>query len=168
MVEMTKPQNNKLTIDEQLADFADSILNDKKRVGNETPFAPDPELRALEQIALRLRNTFPQDDPNEVVFRRMHRNIVTQWQQQESKKSEPFWKKWMRPRPKWQSQYSRQRLSATIFVTALVVFLLVSIFFLNGPSLNQPAATGHNLGAGLLVIFGGLILLAVWYLRRKR
>jgi hypothetical protein len=164
---MNKSKNNKSAVEDQLADFTDNILSGKIDNTDETPLTPDPELRALEHTALRLKNAFYEDGPSDVVIKRMRNNIVRQWQQKEMKKSLPFWKKWMGPSQKWQSQRSRRRLSMAISLSLLIALMLVSIPLLNGNSTDQPATSVQALNISLVVVFSGLILLAIWISRRK-
>lgn len=168
---MNKPQNNNRTVEDQLADFTDQILEGTAEEGT-GPFTPDPELRALQQTALRLKNAVPKDGPSEAVIQRMRQNIVMQWNQQENRASEPFWKRFLPARKpqgqKWQSQHSRRRQNIRISLAAVVLLLLVSIPLLYKDTPVQPAASGQNLNAGLFIAFGGLILLALLFFRRKR
>jgi len=161
---MNEHQNNKRTIDDELADFTDHILSEN----DENPVTPNPELHTLKNTALRLKNAFPDDGPNQVAIQRMHKNIVTQLKQNEIIESEPIWKRWMPSSRKWRSQRSRQRFSMAISLSLLVALMLVSIPFLNGNSADQPATGVQNLNVSLVVIFSGLILLAIWIGRRKR
>jgi hypothetical protein len=168
---MNKPQKNDRTVEDQLADFTDQILEgtaDEDR----NPLTPDPELRALQQTALRLKNALPVEEPSEAVIHRMRQNIVMQWKQEKNKTSEPFWKSFLSarklPGQKWQSQHSRRRQNLRISLAAVVLLLLVSIPLINKAGSVQPAASGQNLNAGLFIAFGGLILLALWFYRRKR
>lgn len=163
---MNEPQNNKLNMDDQLADFTDYILNKKTAEQDEHPFDQDPELRALKQTALRLKNAFHNDDLSKTVIQRMHQNITMQLQQ-ESKETDPFWKRWI-PRQKWQPQQSRQRMSVAISLAILFVLMVISAPYLNGISLDQPATSGQNLSSSILVVSGALIFLAIWLIRRKR
>ena len=169
---MNEHQDNKLEIENQLANFTDRILNEKTDKKGENPLAPDPELRVLEETVLRLKNTFSEDGPNEAVIRRMQKNINKQWQQQKVAASKPFLGKWFAifqpSRQKWQSQRGRRRLSMVASLAILAALMLISIPILNGINFDQPAVTGQNLGAGLLVAFGGLVLSAIWFFRRKR
>jgi len=164
---MNESPDNKRDIDNQLANFTDHILNDKTARDDENPFTPDPELRALEQTVLRLKNTF-EDGPSESVISRMYQNINKQRQQIKSEEREPFWKKWMPSGRKWRPQQSRQRLSMALYLTALIALMVISAPYMKGISLDQPATSGQNLSPGVLVISGGLILLAIWLIRRKR
>lgn len=169
---MNEHQNNKLDIEDQLANFTDLILKEKPDKTDESSIAPDPELRALEETVLHLKNTFNEDRPSEAVIRRMQRNINTQWQQQKVVVSKPFWEKWFSAlwptRQKWHPQRSRQRLSMIAYAVVVVGLFLISIFLFNGIYSDQPAASGQNMGAGLLVAFGGLVLFAIWFFRHKR
>ena len=168
---MTKPRNSKLTLEDQLADYTDRILAKEAVKQDEATFAPDPDLRALEQTALYLKQSFENDDPDETVIQRMHNNIIGQWQQEKSKVSEPVWQKWIETfkpsEQRWQSQKSRQRLYLAFSLVALIGLMLVSIPFMNITGSNQPGASGQNLNVIVLVSFGGLILLVVWLFRRR-
>lgn len=164
---MNKSQNNKETIDDQLADFTDNILSEKSAQADENPFSPDPELRALEKTVQRLNNAFHNEDPSKVVVQRMRKNIAANWQQQEQTKSESFWKKWIPAKQKWQSQRSRQRRDMAISLAMLFVLMILTIPFLIGTNLDQPAASGQTLSTGFLVAIAGLVLLAVWLYRNK-
>jgi hypothetical protein len=164
---MNELKKNKQDIDDQLADFTDQILSKEITQKDENPFAPDRELRALEQTALRLKNAFKDDGPSETVIQRMHQKIAMH-QQQEKKKSEPFWSNWIPSRQKWQPQHRRQRVGMILYAATVLGLFLISIFLFNGGYSDQPAASGQNLSAGFLVAVGGLILFAIWFFRRKR
>jgi len=165
---MKKTKNNNNALEEHLADFTDNILDENTTQMDENPFASDPKLRALEQTALRLKNAFREDGPSEEVIQRMRKNIALQWRQQEVKKKEPFWKKWLPARQQWQSHRSRQRVSMAVSLAILVVLMGLTIPLLIGTNLEQPAASGQILSTGILVALAGLILLAVWLYRNKR
>jgi hypothetical protein len=169
---MNENQNNKLEFEDQLANFTDLILSKKNDKKDESAFAQDPELRALEETVLRLKNTFSEDGPSEAVIRRMQKNINREWQQQKIKARKPFWEKWfpiLQPtKQKWQSQRSRQRSIMFSYVAIVVGLLLISILLFNGAYSGQSAASGHNLNVNLLIASGGLILLVILLYRRKR
>lgn len=169
---MKEPQNNKQTIEDQLANFTDHILCEETIKEDGSSLSPDLELRALEQTAQRLKNAFSEEGPSEAVVQRMRQNIAMQWRQQEIKESTPFWKKWMSmfqpSKQKWQSQRSQLRLSMAFTLAILIALMLVSAPLLKGVNPDQTAATGQNLRFGLLVASGGLILLMIWFFRRKQ
>jgi cation transport ATPase len=165
---MNEHQKNKLTIEDELADFTDRILNDDFAKNDENSLSADPDLHALERTALRLKNAFHDDGPSKTVIQRMRQNIAMQQQQTEKAKSKPFWKNWIPAKQKWHSQRSRRRFSMAISLALLAALMLVSIPFLNGNSTDQPATSVQNLNVSLVIVFSGLILLAFWIDRRKR
>jgi hypothetical protein len=169
---MNEHQNDKLEIEDQLANFTDLILNEKTDKKDENSFAPDPELRALEETVLRLKKSLSEEGPSEAVIRRMQKNINREWQQQKIAAGKPFWGKWFSAlwptRQKWHPLRSRRRLSMVVYAVPVLVLFFISIFLYNGVYSDQPAATGQNLGAGLLVAFGGLVLFAIWFFCHKR
>lgn len=161
-------QKNKRTIDDQLADYTDKILNEKAAELDDNPIDLDPKLRALEETALRLKNAFQDEGPSQEVIQRMRKNIHLRWQEQENRKRKPFWKKWKPDGKRWQSQRSRQRLYLAISLTALSVLLLVSIPLFDGIDSHQTATSGQYLNNIILTVSIGLVFLAVWIVRRKR
>lgn len=167
---MNESKNDKRILNDQFADFTDQIL-DENFIQDNAPFAPDPELRALEQTALRLKNAFHEQGPSEEIIHRMRQNILMQWKQHENKVSTPSWKKRLfvsKPSgQKWQSQRSHNRQSLFVSLAALVVLALVSLPLMNKVSSDQPAASGQSLIFSGAVAFVSLVVLAVLFLRRK-
>ncbi len=168
---MNKSQNKTGSIEDQLADFTDQILDEESPKQGNPPFATDPELRALEQTVQRLKHAFDEDGPSEAAIRRMRKNIVMQWQAGERKQNESFWEKitvvFNISRHKWRSQRSRQYQSLGFSLAAVAMVMLVSIFLLKGVGSEQPAASGQTLSAGFLIAFSVLFLLTLWFFRRK-
>lgn len=168
---MNKPINNNRTIEDRLANFTDQILEKNTEQAND-PFRSDPELHALQETVLRLKNFLPDDGPGEAVIHRMRQNIVLQWKQQANVTSEPFWKRLFSARKpagqKWQSQNVRRRKSLAIYLATAVLLLFVTILLLNKIGFIQPAASGQNLNVSIFIASGGLILLALWFFLRKR
>lgn len=162
---MNEPQNK---IDDKLADFTDYLLSEENIKQDKKTFALDPELQALEETVLHLKNTFREDEPNKAVLTRIHKNILTQWQQEKDKKSERFWGKWIPSRQKWMPQRSRQRMTMISYAALVLGVFLVSIFLINGAYSDQPAATGQNLVVGFLVAVVGVIVFAISFFRHKR
>lgn len=166
---MNKSQKDSRTVEDLLADFTDQIIEENLEQSKE-PFTPDPELRALQQTALRLKNAF-EDGPSDTAVKRMRQNIVMQWKQQEIKAGETAWKKLLSalklPEQKWQTQRSRQRWSIAISLATIAVLALISLPLFDKVGSNQPAAGGLNLNFNVAIAFGGLILLAIWFFRRK-
>jgi len=164
---MNKPQKNNKNIDDQLANYTDTILNKETAKEDENPLSSSSDLCALEKTALRLKQAYHDDGPSDEVIQRMRKNIAQQWQQQENRQAESFWSKWLPVRQKWQSKRSRQRLYLAISLTALSVVLLVCIPFFNEIDSNQPATSGQYLNNVVLAVSVGLIFIAIWLVRRK-
>lgn len=168
---MTKPTKNDRRIEEQLANFTDNIL-DSRNDEDQEPAELDPELFALQQTALRLKNALSPEGPSEEVIHRMRHNIVMQWREQKEKERGSFWHRFLTTRVSsgrvWQSQYMRQRQSQRVFFAAAILLLLLSVFVLDKFSSVQPAASGQNLNAGIFFACAGLILLTLWLFRRGR
>lgn len=168
---MNKSKNDNHAVEEQIADFTDQILEGTSEE-DKISLTLDPELRTLQQTALHLKNAIPKDGPSEAAIQRMHQNIIMQWKQREDKTKEPFWKGFSFARKpfeqKWRSQYSRRRQSQRISLAAIVFLFFVSIFLLDKVSSVQPAASGQHLNTSLFIAIGGLILLTLWFFRRKR
>jgi hypothetical protein len=168
---MDNSLENNRTLDEQLADFTDDLLNGT--IGEEESLSPtDPELRVLQQTALRLKNAFPEDGPSEAAIQRMRQNVVRQWKEQEMKTSKPSWVNFLSTRKprgqKWQSQRARQRLSQVWYLATIAVLVVISLPLMKKVGSAQPAASGQNLGFSLFVVLGSFLIFAVWFYNRKR
>lgn len=168
---MTNPQKKGFSIEDQLADFTDRILSDDPRKQDEATFAPDPELRALEQTARRLKAAFTAGEPDRVVIQRMHNGIIEKWHHQGNFNAKMLWYR-LTHRPgrsgqKWTSGQSRRRISIAISLATLLVILLLAIPFLNSSGTGQPGASGQNPSSFILIALGGLILLVMWLYRRR-
>lgn len=157
-------------VDDQLANFTDAILENTTE--DVEISSQDPELRALQQTVLRLKSALPKDSPSEIAIQRIRQNVVRQWKQEEHKTREPFWKRFLStstpPGQKWQPQESRRRQSLVIYLATAVFLLLISIPLMDKAVSAQPAASGQNLIVSIFFVFGGLVLLAVWFFYHKR
>jgi hypothetical protein len=166
---MNKSNNDHRIIEDQLADFTDRML-ERTAVEDKEKLAQDPELRALEQTAQRLKSAFSEDGPSEEVIQKMRQNIILEWKQRESQASNSFWRKFsfvQKPREqKWQSQRDRQHWSMIRSLASLAVVMLISILLLNKTDFDQPAASGQSLNSGVLAATG-VLLLFLWIIRRK-
>jgi hypothetical protein len=168
---MTNLNEHEQSIVDQLADYTDGILNEDTLDQNQATFASDPDLRALEETAQRLKVAFDGNEPDMAVTEKMYNNIIEKWHQQESRPSESAWQKLTRmfvpPKQKWTSQQSRRSFSITASLATLVILLIVSISFMNSHGAVQPGASGQNPSTYALIALGGLILLAMWLFRRR-
>lgn len=158
----------KLTLDDQLAEFTDRALDGVPSAQDEATLAPDPELRALEETVVRLRDAIPNEDPGEEVVSRMWEVIQKQRSRKERK---PFWqtvKEIFSPRTSWQSRRARQRWTMTVSITVITVLLLVILPFMDGINAGLPGTSGGQISSQLVFgILGILILVALWLFRRR-
>jgi len=168
---MTNPQKNELSIADQLADFTDRILSDNPRKQDKATFAPNPELRALEQTARRLKAAFTAGEPDRVVIRRIYNGIIEKWHHQGNFNARMLWYRLTHRHgmsgQKWTSGQSRRRISIAVSLATLIVILLLAIPFLNTSDTGQPGASGQNPSTFFLIALGGLILLAMWLYRHR-
>ena len=168
---MNNSKNNNRTIEDQLADFTDRILERTTEEGNGGD-EQNPELRALEQTALRLKSAFHDEGPSDEVIQNMRQNIILEWKRRKSQASKSFWRNIPfvhKPHPqKWQSQRDHQRRSMFKSLAVVAVVMGISVLLLNEANFNQPAAArGQNLNFGVLAVTSAL-LLALWIFRRKQ
>lgn len=167
---MNEPYNNDKTDEEELADFADQVLSENAEA-DQDPSAPDPEMRALQQTVLRLKKALPEDGPSDAAVFRMRQNIVRQWKQQENQPSSS-WKRSLSLHKlfglRWESQDRRRRKTMVVYLGTALLLLLVSFPFLYDEPSLQPAASGHHWNASIFFAVSGLILLGLWFFRRKR
>lgn len=170
MLRMNKSKKDNLALEDQLANFTDQIL-EKTTEENTPTFDQDPELRALQQTAQRLKNALHDDGPGEAAIQRMHQNILLEWKQRESQANKSIWRRLsalLKPREQsWQSQRNRQRWNTIMSLAGVAGVMLMSIFLLNKGDFEQPAASGQNLNSGVLAVTSVLILLVLWIFRRK-
>ena len=158
----------KLTLDDQLAEFTDLALDGELSAQDEATLAPDPELRALEETVLRMRESIPNLDPGEEVVSRMWGEIKRQstW-----KVGNPFWrtlKENFLPRTNWRSRHARQRWTLGVSIAVITVLLLVILPFMDGINSGLPGTSGGQISSEFVFgILGVLILLAVWLFRRR-
>ena len=168
---MTLPSNNNSELQDQLANFVDRILAGNPANLDQATFAPEEDLRALEQTAIRVKTAFGDNDPDEAVINRIQKNILGQMQISEIHVNESIWRKFIEyfkpSEKKWRSQHSRQRLNIIISLATVVVLMLVAIPFLNPSNGDQPGASGQFLNNYIPIAIGGLILLVLWLTRRK-
>ena len=158
----------KLTLDDQLAEFTDLALDGELSAQDEATLAPDPELRALEETVLRLRESIPNEDPGEEAVSRMWGEIKRQSSWKLSKPFGKTLKEIFPPRTSWQSRHARQRWTLGVSIGVITVLLLVILPFMDGINSGLPGTSGGQISSQLVFgILGVLILLALWLFRRR-
>jgi len=152
-MKMSQPNQPNPTPDDLLADFTDRVLNGKTSV----PASPaDVELRALEEMVLRLKGSLPPEAPDPQTLKRMQADFKVR--ARKAGASTPS---------VWQSLRPPQRL-ALAFAGAMLATLLIVFPFL--PSISDPVQGTAGLqpqDAILLASVGCVIVLLFWVRRRK-
>ncbi len=143
------PQNP----EDQLADFTDRVLAGKTAA---LASPSDPELRQLEETALRLSQAFPGRTPDEKTSKHMLADFKSRLRRRDAS------------RPAWQSQQTRRQIGLALAGAAILVSLVILVPFLTtGGGSTQGTAGLQPLNIGLLIGLGVVLILALWLVRRK-
>ncbi|MFN3492131.1 MAG: LPXTG cell wall anchor domain-containing protein [Anaerolineales bacterium] len=152
---MSQHDNNK---DNQLADFADQVLQGKM---NQPASSSDLDLLRLEETILRLKQTLPTETPDAVKTKQMLTRLKARIKREEEAASAPFWKKLF-------NLQSNPQIGIILMVAMMLILAIVSV-----PSLELSASetiTGTANNSSNLFIGGGvvgLLLLLYWIFRKK-
>jgi len=158
----------KLNLDDQLAEFTDRVLDGDTSAQDEATLAPDPELRALEETVLRLRDVIPNDDPGEEVVSRMWGEIEKQSNVEGQKSFLQALKEIFAPRNNWRSRHARQRWTLAVSIVGITIMLLVIVPFMDAINSGLPGTGGGSNSYTLVfAILGILVLIALWLFRRR-
>ena len=150
---MSQPNPNNPTPDDLLADFTDRVLDGKTSV----PASPaDAELRGLEEAVLRLKQTFPQEAPDEKTLRRLQADFRVRVRKADSPTI-----------PAWRLARPRQRLVLTFAAVALAALLIAFPFL--APISGSMEGTAGLQPQDVVLLAGALcvIVLLIWVRRRK-
>ncbi len=147
--------------DEWLASFADQILNGEG--ASPTLDGSDPEMRALADTLLRLKNAMPNTELDPASVKRMRSQVLARWRAE--KQAGPWWSNLFRLG--WQSQARRQQTILAFAAVAIIAILIIASPFLTSGS-GGTSATAGNATLFEWIALGVAILVAVWLLRRKK
>jgi hypothetical protein len=158
MTRNNQPNNR----DEWLASFTDQVL-----VG-QTDVLPvdgsDPEMRALTDTILRLKNAYPKREPDPASLKRIHAGVMARWRSEQEKKAR--WPNILRF--DWLAQFMRPRFAMALAVVVVIGILIVAAPYLtNGGDL--PGAAGSDSQASFLlwILLAILVAVVIWLTRRK-
>jgi len=158
----------KLTPDDQLAEFTDRLLDGETSAQDEAPLALDPELRALAETVLRLRDVISNDDPGEEVVSRMWREIEKQSNEERQKSFRQTLQEIFVPRNNWRSRHARQRWTLAVSIVGISIVVLVIVPLMDAINSGLPGTSGGQISYKLVfAILGILILMALWLFRRR-
>jgi hypothetical protein len=140
--------------DDELADFADRLLN---QADSGAPLSADAELRGLQETVARLHRTFEGETPDAETLRRMQANLESAVRE-----------KTLANRPAWKSQRSRQRMILGFASLAIFAALLFVLPFLPSGAGGVEGSAGLRFSIpAVLAALGLIVLLFVWLNRRN-
>jgi hypothetical protein len=161
-------------LDDLLAAYTDQLLGGDASE-SPAPSTKDRELRGLQEMVLRLWQTFGVDRPGSAMTERIYENLVAEWHETGlENRAKPFWK-----RPGHPGKSPRSRLPAgdrrwgyTLAMAVVVVVVLAGLvlYFVPDGGGALPGAARSEGNSALLIIalgvfFGGA---AWWLIRRNR
>jgi hypothetical protein len=158
-------------LDDLLAAYTDQLLGGDASE-SPAPSTQDRELRGLQEMVLRLWQTFGVDRPGSAVTERIYENLVAEWHETGlENRAKPFWK-----RPGHPGKSPRSRLPAgdrrwgyTLAMAVVVVVLagLVLYFVPDGGGALPGAARSEGNSVLLIIALGVFFGGAAWWLIRR-
>jgi hypothetical protein len=158
-------------LDDLLAAYTDQLLGGDASE-SPAPSTQDRELRGLQEMVLRLWQTFGVDRPGSAMTERIYENLVAEWHETGlENRAKPFWK-----RPGHPGKSPRSRLPAgdrrwgyTLAMAVVVVVLagLVLYFVPDGGGALPGAARSEGNSALLIIALGVFFGGAAWWLIRR-
>jgi hypothetical protein len=148
--------------DTWLTDYTDQILNGGK---DDLPFkGPDPEMRALAGMLLRLKRAFPKQDLEPASVKRMQNQVLKRWEDEKQKR--PGWLESIHQ--VWQSPSNRRQFGMAFAMIAIagILILTAPLLFSNNGSMTASAGSeASSTFTWIVLILVGVCL--GWLLRRK-
>jgi len=167
MADHLKPDTPDL--DQQLANFTDEVLSDAQ-LETQAMMAQNQELRALQEIVLRLKRAFGTRQPDEAMANRVRSNLIAAWRQQQSDpQRDAWWQRWYRRIAGGQTG----RVWRPIYALAVVIVVILATTLLfpasPAPGGGLPGAAGGLAGfiPALLILGVVLVVVYIWLTRRK-
>jgi hypothetical protein len=130
--------------DDQLADFADQVMQGKR---TQPASIVTDDLFGLEETILHLNGTFAQTPLDESRVKQMHVRLKSRIRREEQNVKPSFWKKWF-------GRESTPQLALAFAVLAVLVVVFVSAPFLTPV---DSSATGTASGSVSLIVAASLI-----------
>ena len=150
-------KNNNPQYDDQLADFADQVMQGKQ---NQPASTSTDELRSLEETILRLNTSLPPTSLDDASIKQMQVRLKARIRREEKNVKASFWEKWF-------GRNVSPQLGLAFAVLAILIVAIVSV-----PSLTtvSPSTTGTaTASVNLFIAIGlaGVVLIILWVIRRK-
>lgn len=149
-------------IDDKLAEFTDQIL-----AAGEPDRVPlngvDPELAALQQTVIRLKEAVESERPDPALARRISRRLSSEWRRQQVDQPRRKRLGWLDSGSMRQPQFARLALALTMLaIVALVVFST------GAPPPALPGAAGSSAPAPALILTAAVAAGVLLYLLRSK
>lgn len=151
-------QRNDLEIENQLAEFADQVMEGKM---TSTASTQDEELLGLKETILRLDRAFPQKNIEDAASKQMLVRLKARMRREEAAEKPSFWKNLFN----FRSNPQRGLAMAVVAVLVLAVVTIPMLTSTSGTSVTGTASSSS------LPITGGaivLLLLALLFLGRRK
>lgn len=153
---MSQNELNEHTKDNQLADFADQVLEGKmKRSASHA----DDDLIALEETILRLNSSLPSDSLNDAEVKQMLVRFKARVRREEQAARPSFWKRLF----DFQANPQMGLILAVVVVVLLI--LVIPAFPLGTSTVTGTASSSGGVWTALGLI--GVLLFIYWFSRRK-
>lgn len=153
-----KNKHSDLQQDDQLADFADQVMQGKHGKLSASPSTDD--LLVLKETILRLNNSLPPASLDEATVKQMHVRLKARIRREEQYVKPSFWKKWF-------GREISPQLGLAFAAMAVLIIAIVS--FPSLTNLSSSTAGTASTPVNLFVAAGlaGVFLLILWVMRRK-
>lgn len=153
---MSQNELNEHTKDNQLADFADQVLEGKmKRSASHA----DDDMLALEETILRLNSSLPSDSLNDAEVKQMLVRFKARVRREEQAARPSFWKRLF----DFQANPQMGLILAVVVVVLLI--LVIPAFPLGTSTVTGTASSSGGLWTALGLI--SVLLFIYWFSRRK-
>lgn len=145
--------------DNELADFADRVLQGKADLAASTP---DEELISLEKTLLRLTDAFPPEPLEDAKVKQMLVRLKVRARREEEAAAKPsFWKRVF-------DLQSNLQVGLLVAAAAVVALIVISIPAVQQPTDSSVAGTAIS-GSSLFIVAGlvGVLIIIYWISRRR-
>lgn len=153
---MSQNELNEHTKDNQLADFADQVLEGKMM---RSASNADDEMLGLEETIVRLNSSLPSDSLNDAEVKQMLVRFKARVRREEQAARPSFWKRLF----DFQANPQMGLILAVVVVVLLV--LVIPAFPLGTSTVTGTASSSSGLWTALGLI--GVLLFIYWFSRRK-
>lgn len=143
--------------DDQLADFADKMLEGKIM---KTASIADDEMAALEETLLRLNRSLPSATLSDAEKKQMLVRFKARLRREEAAEKPSFWKRLF-------DLQANPQLGIALAAVAVLVLVVIGVPMLGSTS-TETSGTANSTDTGLIAIgMIGILLMVYWFSRKK-